>query len=113
MSYFDFLDIDLSEEANHHPLDTSEDFTDIFDLPVLEEGGDTSMMNDTSMNDLGMMDTFPRLPLTSTATAPTNTGEEAKKLYGYEVQPNPQVDDFMALISSMEDSNLSFAALAA
>ena len=72
------------------------------------------MMNHgMSMNhDMGM-NMFPRLPLTSTATAPTNTGEEAKKLYGYEVQPNPQVDDFMELISSMEDSNLSFAALAA
>ena len=114
MSYFDCLDIDLSEEANHHPLDTSEDFTDIFDLPVLEEGGDTSMMNDTSMNhDMGMMDAFPHLPFSSAAAAPTRTGEEAKKLYGYEVQPNPQVDDFMELISSMEDSNLSFAALAA
>ena len=116
MSYFDCLDIDLSEEANHHPLDTSEDFTDIFDLPVLEEGGDTSMMNhDMGMrnHNMGMMDAFPHLPFSSAATAPTNTGEEANKLYGYEVQPNPQVDDFMALISSMEDSNLSFAALAA
>jgi len=110
MSYFDCLDIDLSEEASHHPLDTSEDFTDIFDLPVLEEGGgDTSTMN----HDMGMMDTFPQLPLT-TAPTPNNTGEEeTKKLYGYEVQPNPQVDDFLELISSMEDSNLSFAALAA
>jgi len=111
MSYFDCLDIDLSEEANHHPLDTSEDFTDIFDLPVLEGGGggDTSTMN----HDMGM-DTFPQLPLTTAPTAPNNTGEEeAKKLYGYEVQPNPQVDDFLELISSMEDSNLSFAALAA
>ena len=108
MSYFDCLDIDLSEEANHHPLDTSEDFTDIFDLPVLEEGGDTSTMN----HDMGM-NMFPQLPLTSTTTASNAGEEEAKKLYGYEVQPNPQVDDFLELISSMEDSNLSFAALAA
>ena len=116
MSYFDYLDIDLSEESTDHPLDITEDFTDIFDLPVLEEGGDTSMMNhDMGMrnHNMGMMDAFPHLPFSSTATAPTNTGEEAKKLYGYEVQPNPQVDDFMELISSMEDSNLSFAALAA
>jgi len=114
MSYFDCLDIDLSEEANHHPLDTSEDFTDIFNLPVLEgggggAGGDTSTMN----HDMGM-DTFPQLPLTTAPTAPNNTGEEeAKKLYGYEVQQNPQVDDFLELISSMDDANLSFAALAA
>ena len=109
MSYFDCLDIDLSDEAVH-PLDTTEDFTDIFDPPV-EEGGDTPMMNHMSM---GMMDTFPQLPFTSAPTAPKPTGEEeAKKLYGYEVQPNPQVDDFMELISSMDDANLSFAALAA
>ena len=117
MSYFDCLDIDLSEEATHHPLDTTEDFTDIFDPPV-EEGGDTPMMNHMSMgmmnHNLGMMDTFPQLPFTSTPTAPKPTGEEeAKKLYGYEVQPNPQVDDFLELISSMDDANLSFAALAA
>ena len=110
MSYFDCLDIDLSEEAKHHPLDTSEDFTDIFDLPVSEEGGDTSTMN----HDMGM-NMFPQLPLTSTANAPNHIKEEeeAKKLYGYEVQPNPQVDDFLELISSMDDANLSFAALAA
>ena len=110
MSYFDSLDIDLSEESVDHPLDTSEDFADIFDLPVLEGGGggDTSTMN----HDMGM-NMFPQLPLT-TAPTPNNTGEEeTKKLYGYEVQPNPQVDDFLELISSMEDSNLSFAALAA
>ena len=64
-------------------------------------------------HDMGM-NTFPQLPFSSTATAPIRTGEEeAKKLYGYEVQPNPQVDDFMELISSMDDANLSFAALAA
>jgi len=108
MSYFDCLDIDLSEEATHHPLDTSEDFTDIFDLPVSEEGGDSS----SSSNDMSM-NMFPQLPFTSAATAPTPSTEEAKKLYGYEVQPNPQVDDFLELISSMDDANLSFAALAA
>ena len=92
MSYFDCLDIDLSDEAVH-PLDTTEDFTDIFDLPVLEEGGDSS----SSSNDMSM-NMFPQLPFTSAATAPTHTGEEeAKKLYGYEVQPNPQVDDFLEM----------------
>ena len=49
MSYFDCLDIDLSEEANHHPLDTTEDFTDIFDLPVLEEGGNSSSSSSNHM----------------------------------------------------------------